>query len=122
MLTLRYILLLLMSLLINSPATFAEEDEKPTPGLNEATLKGLEWRSIGPAMTAGRVADIAVDSKDRSNWFVGVGSGGVWKTENRGTTWTPVFDSEGSYPIGCESWRWYRNTGFSIFQKPLLQR
>jgi photosystem II stability/assembly factor-like uncharacterized protein len=101
MLTLRCILLLLISLLINAPVAFAEEDEKPTPGLNEATLKGLEWRSIGPAMTAGRVADIAVDSKDRSNGFVGVGSGGVWKTENRGTTWTPVFDSEGSYSIGC---------------------
>jgi photosystem II stability/assembly factor-like uncharacterized protein len=79
----------------------AQEDEKPSPGLNESTLKGLEWRGIGPALTAGRVADIAVNPVDRSTWFVGVGSGGVWKTVNRGTTWEPVFDSEGSYSIGC---------------------
>ncbi|NOR21050.1 MAG: glycosyl hydrolase, partial [Xanthomonadales bacterium] len=93
--------LLFLLIFTQTTAVNAEEDEKPAPGLNEATFKGLEWRSIGPAMTAGRVADIAVDSKDRSNWYVGVGSGGVWKTENRGTTWTPVFDSEGSYSIGC---------------------
>ena len=39
--------------------------DKPAPGLNEATLKGLAWRSIGPAMTAGRIADIAVSHEDR---------------------------------------------------------
>ncbi len=100
MLSILRISLLFISLLISYSVFSAEEDEKPTPGLNEATLKGLQWRSIGPAMTAGRVADIAVDSRDRSNWYVGVGSGGVWKTENRGASWTPVFDSEGSYSIG----------------------
>jgi len=103
MLTICRISLLLLLFFITTPVISAEDDEKPTPGLNEATLKGLEWRSIGPAMTAGRVADIAVDPNDRSNWYVGVGSGGVWKTENHGTTWTPVFDSEGSYSIGCIS-------------------
>lgn len=93
--------LLLLILFIAPFAISAEKDEKPTPGLNESTLKGLEWRGIGPAMTAGRIADIAVNQKDRSTWYVGVGSGGVWKTDNRGTTWTPVFDSEASYSIGC---------------------
>ncbi len=92
--------LLLLILFITPFAISAEKDEKTTPGLNEATLKGLEWRGIGPAMTAGRIADIAVNQKDRSTWYVGVGSGGVWKTDNRGTTWTPVFDSEASYSIG----------------------
>jgi len=52
-------------------------------------------------MRPGRVADIAVHSADKNTWYVGVGSGGVWKTNNRGTTWNPVFDSEGSYSIGC---------------------
>jgi photosystem II stability/assembly factor-like uncharacterized protein len=52
-------------------------------------------------LTAGRIADIAIHPTDRSTWYVGVGSGGVWKTDNRGTTWTPVFDEQGSYSIGC---------------------
>jgi photosystem II stability/assembly factor-like uncharacterized protein len=49
---------------------------------------------------SGRIADIAVDPTDRSVWYVAVGSGGVWKTLNRGTTWESVFDGQGSYSIG----------------------
>jgi photosystem II stability/assembly factor-like uncharacterized protein len=103
MLTLFRNILFILFLVLSYSAISAEKDEKPTPGLNEASLKGLEWRSIGPAMTAGRIADIAVNPTDRSQWYVAVGSGGVWKTDNRGTTWNPVFDSEGSYSIGCVS-------------------
>jgi photosystem II stability/assembly factor-like uncharacterized protein len=50
---------------------------------------------------SGRIADIAVHPEDYSVWYVAVGSGGVWKTVNAGTTWTPVFDDEVSYSIGC---------------------
>ena len=103
MLTLLRNTLFMMFLLMSSIAISAEKDEKPNPGLNEVSLKGLEWRSVGPAMTAGRIADIAVNPKDRNQWFVAVGSGGVFKTNNRGTTWEPVFDSEASYSIGCVS-------------------
>jgi photosystem II stability/assembly factor-like uncharacterized protein len=101
MLTLSRILLLLFILITSSFATAEDKQEKPNPGLNEASLKGLQWRGIGPSMTAGRIADIAVNHENRSTWYVGVGSGGVWKTDNRGTTWNPVFDSESSYSIGC---------------------
>ncbi len=93
--------LLFITIIAFSSSVFAQETEKPEPGLNEATLKGLQWRSIGPALMAGRVADIAVDPNDRGTWYVGVGSGGVWKTVNRGTTWEPVFDDQASYSIGC---------------------
>ena len=103
MLTLLRNILFILFILMSSVAISAEDDEKPKPGLNEASLKGLEWRSIGPAMTAGRIADIAINPKDRSQWFVAVGSGGVWKTDNRGTTWQTVFDNEASYSIGCVS-------------------
>ena len=65
------------------PALGADEGDV-RPGLNEETLAGLEWRGIGPALMSGRIADIAVDPVDRSIWYVAVGSGGVWKTENRG--------------------------------------
>ncbi len=84
-----------------TPFAFAADDEKPDPGFNEATFKGLEFRSIGPALMSGRIADIAIHPENRSIWYVGVGSGGVWKTVNRGTTWEPIFDNEDSYSIGC---------------------
>ncbi|MEO1078812.1 MAG: glycosyl hydrolase [Pseudomonadota bacterium] len=61
---------------------------------------GLAWRNIGPAFMSGRVGDIDWDPTDDSVWYVGVGSGGVWKTVNAGTTWEPVFDNESSYSIG----------------------
>ena len=76
-------------------------EEETSPGFNEATFKGLEMRSVGPAFMSGRIADIVIDPTDTSTWYVGVGSGGVWKTDNASTTWTPVFDNEGSYSIGC---------------------
>ncbi len=63
-------------------------------------ISGLKLRAIGPAFMGGRIADIAVHPDRRSTWYVAVGSGGVWKTENAGTTWTPIFDGERSYSIG----------------------
>jgi photosystem II stability/assembly factor-like uncharacterized protein len=61
---------------------------------------GLSLRGIGPAVAGGRIADIEVSPADRSTWFVAAGSGGLWKTTNAGTTWTPVFDDQPSYSIG----------------------
>ena len=46
------------------------------------------------------VMSIAVNPKNKSEYYVGVASGGVWKTVNDGTTWTPLFDKEASYSIG----------------------
>ena len=43
----------------------------------------------------------AVDPNNPAHYFVAAASGGVWKTINNGTTWTPVFDREGSYSIGA---------------------
>jgi len=49
----------------------------------------------------GRIADIAVNPHDKSNWYIAVGSGGVWKTTNSGITWKPVFEDQASFSIGC---------------------
>src|SRR5205085_12351555 len=76
-----------------------EEPKRPEP-MSAPTFAGLRLRSIGPAFTSGRVAAFAVDPKDHSHYFVASASGGVWKTENGGTTFRPVFDGEGSYSIG----------------------
>ncbi len=78
-----------------------QEEEDAPPTLNAGLVSGLRWRSIGPAMSSGRIADIAIDPTDRSVWFVAASSGGVWKTTNAGTTWSPIFDSYGSYSIGA---------------------
>ena len=69
--------------------------------LQESTVKDLQFRNIGPAFTSGRIADIAIHPEDENCWYVAVGSGGVWKTPNAGVTWTPIFDDQASYSIGC---------------------
>lgn len=77
-----------------------KDDDKLKPALSADTLAGLEFRNIGPAVASGRVIAFAVNPKARSEFYVGVASGGVWKTVNDGTTWSPVFENEGSYSIG----------------------
>src|SRR5258708_25231490 len=63
-------------------------------------LKNLELREIGPAVMGGRIDDFAVVESNPNIVFVGVAAGGVWKTTNNGTTWTPVFDKEAVSTIG----------------------
>src|SRR5579862_4648158 len=64
-------------------------------------FKDLQWRSLGPSLTTGRVADVAVDPKNPSVWYVAAAAGGLWKTENRGQTFKSVFDDGGSYNMSC---------------------
>jgi photosystem II stability/assembly factor-like uncharacterized protein len=68
--------------------------------VNEAMLKALQFRSIGPAVQGGRIDDVAVVENKPSIMYVGSASGGVWKTSNNGTTWQPVFDNENVSSIG----------------------
>jgi len=98
MLPLRFALL--ATLLIALPSAPAQEPDKPSNPMSADTFSGLKLRSIGPAVTSGRVVSFAVHPKDKSTYYVGSASGGVWKTVNAGTSWTPVFDGEGSYSIG----------------------
>jgi len=77
-----------------------EPKEEKKGGMTADTFSGLKFRLIGPAVASGRVMSIAVNPKNKFEYYVGVASGGVWKTVNDGATWTPVFDGEGSYSIG----------------------
>jgi photosystem II stability/assembly factor-like uncharacterized protein len=79
----------------------SEEKIKEKSPLEKLSLNGLKFRSVGPALTAGRIADIAVNSNNPKNYYLAVASGGVWKTENNGNTYEPIFDNQGSYSIGC---------------------
>ena len=49
-------------------------------------LDAFKFRNVGPAFLSGRIADIVFHPENDNIWYVAVGSGGVWKTENAGTT------------------------------------
>ena len=70
---------------------------------DNSIYSGLKFRGIGPALMSGRISDIIIHPKNENIWYVTAGSGGVWKTENSGTTWDPIFDDQKSYSIGCIS-------------------
>src|SRR5262249_39828955 len=78
-----------------------KEGKEAKEPLSAKTFAGLELRGIGPAFISGRVADLAVDPRHPSTYYVAAASGGVWKTVNAGTTFEPIFDCEGSYSIGA---------------------
>jgi photosystem II stability/assembly factor-like uncharacterized protein len=69
----------------------------------EVDINAFKFRNVGPAFLSGRIADIAIHPDNDNHWYVAVGSAGVWKTENAGTTWTPLFDNQKSYSTGCVS-------------------
>ena len=66
----------------------------------DTLLDGLELRSIGPAVMGGRIDDVAVDESRPWVIYIGAASGGLWKTTNAGTTWTPLFDDQVVSSIG----------------------
>ena len=68
--------------------------------LSSATVAGLKFRSIGPAVTGGRIGEVVVHPSDRNTWYVAVHSGNIFKTVNAGTTWSAIFDGQASYSIG----------------------
>src|SRR5690349_10682678 len=85
-------------------ATVKTRGQAPSAGSGALTadvLKGLEFRSIGPTIQTGRVQDIAIDPKNANTWYIASAFGGLWKTTNRGTTFTPVFDNGGSFTLCC---------------------
>lgn len=86
---------------VAAPAPTLIAQQKPAVERIRQAAAGLELRELGPALMGGRIADIAVHPADRATWYVAAGSGGVWKTTNAGTTWTPVFDAQPSYSIGA---------------------
>ena len=99
----KHLKLITLSILISFSGIYAqqndEEEKKPT-ALSTA-LSGFSFRSIGPAFMSGRIADIAIDPKNENTWYVAVGSGGVWKTNNAGTTWKPLIDNQPFYSTGA---------------------
>ncbi|MFP5354816.1 MAG: WD40/YVTN/BNR-like repeat-containing protein [Gemmatimonadota bacterium] len=78
----------------------ARPDSAARSPFSTEAFAGLKARSIGPAMTSGRVMSIAVHPANPGIIYVGTASGGLWKSTNGGATWQGVMDREGSYSMG----------------------
>ena len=102
---LKHLSLLIIFILTSYSNIFAEENKKTDKNKkeNSSIYSGLKFRSIGPALMSGRISDIVIHPENENLWYVTAGSGGVWKTENSGTTWKSIFDGQKSYSIGCIS-------------------
>ena len=73
----------------------------PAQRLTPDTVREITLRNIPGTFSSGRIADVAVDPKNRDIWYVATASGGLWKTTNRGIAFQPIFDDGGSYSLGC---------------------
>ena len=95
--------LFVFALLISTINLFGQDksDESKPDSLKNISLSGLSFRSIGPAITGGRVVALAVNPENHSEYFVGSGHGSLWKTTNNGATFSPAFDNQNSYSIGA---------------------
>jgi len=78
-----------------------KKDKEDKDKVNSTLISGLKFRSIGPAFSSGRISDFAVNPEDHREFYVAASCGNVWKTTNKGVTFSPVFDSYGSYAMGC---------------------
>jgi photosystem II stability/assembly factor-like uncharacterized protein len=81
----------------SAPAPLAAQEDPAV----QRVLDQLHFREIGPAIMGGRVAGMAIHPDEPSKWFVGFASGGLWVTENHGTSWTPLFDDQSTASIGA---------------------
>ena len=66
----------------------------------DSRAANLSVENIGPTIFSGRVTDIDVNPNDASVFLVAYASGGLWKTENNGNSFTPLFDDQASMTIG----------------------
>lgn len=86
-----------------APADPAAADATTAPKTSPfaaSLVDELPWRHLGPANPMGRMTDLAVHPARQSTWFVGTAGGGLWKTDNAGTTWSCVSQKLGSVSIG----------------------
>ncbi len=71
------------------------------PPMTEVLFKGLKGRAIGPTIMGGRISDIAIDPRNPGSFYVATATGGVFKTNDNGATFDPIFDKESALSIGA---------------------
>ena len=67
---------------------------------NPATFSAMRWRSIGPPR-AGRARALDGVRTQPNVFYIGFDNGGVWRSTDYGSTWTPLFDSQTTGSIGA---------------------
>src|SRR5512140_3262390 len=85
---------------LNAAQPRSSAPSAPAAKITTETVKSLSWRAIGPANMGGRVSEIALVPGKSQSWFVATGTGGLFKTENGGITFKPVFDDQPMLSIG----------------------
>ena len=101
---LKFIISKLLFIVLASTSLIAQNNKKSElENIKDTSsiYSALKFRSIGPALMSGRISDIIIHPENENIWYITAGSGGVWKTENSGTTWNSTFDGQKSYSIGC---------------------
>lgn len=83
----------------NSEVIQQSLDKKATM-MNSSLVKNVEFTNMGPTVMSGRVADVAVNPENPIEFYVGYASGGLWYTNNNGTSFTPVLDNSPTQNIG----------------------
>jgi photosystem II stability/assembly factor-like uncharacterized protein len=75
-----------------------------------SSVKNVPFKSIGPSIMSGRVVDFAVNPNNPIEFYVGYASGGLWHTNNNGTSFIPVMDSSPTQNVGCVAVDWQNGT------------
>ncbi|MCD4770527.1 MAG: hypothetical protein K8R35_10230 [Bacteroidales bacterium] len=87
---------------VNAQRRRAQEQASDTAiSASSSMLGALRFRSVGPASYSGRISDFAVNPENPSEYYIGTSSGGLWKTENKGTTFKSIFDGQSVFSIGA---------------------
>ena len=76
----------------------------------ESIVKNIAFTSIGPSIMSGRVVDLDVNPNSPTEFYVAYASGGLWYTNNNGTTFTPVMDNSATQNIGDIAVDWKKGT------------
>ena len=90
---------LILAFLFMFSFSYSQKEKDDNDLLKSSTFNAFKFRSIGPAFCSGRIADIEVNPNNHKEFYVAVAAGNVWKTDNAGITFYPVFDNYGSYSI-----------------------
>ncbi|MBL0937864.1 MAG: glycosyl hydrolase [Gemmatimonadaceae bacterium] len=84
-----------------STAKAAPAKAPPATPIPAELLNSIQIRSLGPGLVTGRIADIKIDPTSPSTWYIATAFGGVWKTTNRGASFTPIFENYGAHNMCC---------------------
>ena len=91
---------LAVTLVVTGPLSSTVHAQRSPTDVSSTLLTDYRWRSIGPGSPGGRFTDVEALDTDFRFVVAAAASGGVWKSTNAGTTWTPIFDRYGASSIG----------------------